>query len=108
MSETLARVQSLASRGEIRISAHGYDELAADDIFVSDVIAGVAAATVVEDYPKFARGPCVLVLQEDADGHPIHVVWGIPKDNAGPAVVVTAYRPDPARWSSNFLTRKRP
>ena len=53
MSDTLRRVQILASRGEVRISAHGYDELAADDIFVTDVIAGVPTAIVVEDYPNF-------------------------------------------------------
>jgi len=108
MSQTLTQVQFLASRGDIRISAHGYEELAADDIFVNDVIGGVAAAMVVEDYPQFVRGPCVLVLQKDADGRPIHVVWGIPKDHASPAVLVTAYRPDPARWSSDFLKRKEP
>jgi Domain of unknown function (DUF4258) len=107
MSETLRRVQILASRGEIRVSAHGYDELAADDIFVSDVIAGVSTAIVVEDYPDFVRGPCVLVLQRDAGGRPFHVVWGIPENRTGPAVVVTAYRPDPTRWSNDFLRRKR-
>jgi Domain of unknown function (DUF4258) len=105
MSDTLRRVQILASRDEVRISAHGYDELAADDIFVSDVIAGVPTAIVVEDYPNFARGPCVLVLQRDAGGRPFHVVWGIPENRTGPAVVVTAYRPDPTRWSNDFLRR---
>ena len=108
MSQTLSRVQALVDRGQVRISAHGYDELAADDIFIGDVIAGVAMAIVVEDYPHFVRGPCVLVLQKDDNGRPIHVVWGIPENGTGPAVVVTAYRPDPARWSSDFLKRKTP
>jgi Domain of unknown function (DUF4258) len=108
MSQILSRVQVLVDRGQVRISAHGYDELAADDIFIGDVIAGVAAAMVVEDYPDSARGPCVLVLQRDAEDRPVHVVWGIPGNRTAPAVVVTAYRPDPARWSSDFLRRKTP
>jgi hypothetical protein len=70
------------------------------------VIAGVVSALVVEDYPYFAHGPCVLVKQMDADGHPLHVLWGIPKSRTGPAVVVTACRPDATRWSDDFLKRK--
>lgn len=93
--------------GKIRISEDGYDELAEDDIRVRDVIGGVAECSLVEDYPSFGKGPSVLVLERDAKGDPIHVVWGIPRGHSGPAVVVTAYRPDPARWSDDFLERRR-
>ncbi len=106
MSKTLERVQELAGRGELRISAHGYDELAADNILASDAIATLARAVVVEDYPTYPKGPCVLVLQEDPAGLPIHVVWGIPKGKNSPGVLVTAYRPDPAEWDATFRRRR--
>ena len=106
MSETLDRVRMLVARGEVRISDHGYDELAEDGIVAKDAVAGVAAALIVEDYPNATRGPSVLVLQRDADGQPIHILWGIPAGKPGPAVVVTGYRPDPVRWSSDYLKRK--
>jgi len=106
MSTTLARIQGLARRGSIRISAHGYDELAEDGIFVTDILASLEAAVVVEDYPNAVLGPCVLVLQLDFDGRPIHVVWGIPRGQEEPATLVTAYRPDPGRWSADFVKRK--
>ncbi|ELP52665.1 hypothetical protein O53_4390 [Microcystis aeruginosa TAIHU98] len=48
----------------------------------------------------------MLVLQKDSQGKPVHVVWGIAKNTESPAVLVTAYRPDPARWSSDFTRRK--
>jgi hypothetical protein len=105
MSQTLIQVRELVARREVRVSDHGYDELAHDNIFVGDILAGVPEAAVVEDYPDFGKGPCVLVLQRDADGKPIHVVWGIAKHTTSPAVVVTAYRPDLNRWSNDFLRR---
>ena len=107
VSDTLERVRALAARGEVRVSAHGYDELAADDVEVRDVVGGLALAVVVEDYPEYSKGPCVLVLQRDRAGQPIHVVWGIPPERDAPAVVVTAYRPDPAKWDETWQRRRR-
>jgi len=62
----------------------------------------------IEDYPDRFRGRSVLALQHDADGHPIHVVWAIPVGERRPAVLVTAYRPDPNLWESGFKQRTRP
>jgi len=53
------------------------------------------------------KGASVLVLQTAADRQPVHVVWGIPKGYTNPAVLVTAYRPDPARWNTDFKKRKK-
>lgn len=107
MSETFERILQLVQAGSVRISEHGYDEMISDDILTRDVIGGVAAGVVVEDYPDYPKGACVLTLQKDRDGQPIHVVWGIPKNEIGPAVLVTAYRPDPERWEDDFRRRRR-
>jgi hypothetical protein len=106
MSQTLQLVIDLVAHQDVLISDHGYDELAEDGILITDVMAGVAHAVVVEDYPEYHKGPCVLVLQKDHEGKPLHVVWGIPKNAAAPAVVVTAYRPDAEQWTEDFMRRK--
>ena len=105
MSDTFHHIFELVQRGEIKISEHGYDEIAEEGLFVRDIVSDVSNGKLVEDYPDFTKGPCVLVLQQDGDGNPIHVVWGIPKGHVSPAVVITAYRPDPKRWTSNFMRR---
>ncbi len=105
MKETLRRVVTLVLAGEFRVSRHGFRELAADDIVLEDVLAGIGAAIVVEDYPDSRMEPSVLALQHDRNGRPIHVMWGVPKATGTPAILVTAYRPAPERWSTDFTRR---
>jgi hypothetical protein len=107
MSGTLARIRALISKGNVDVTLHGLRELAADDILLDDVMAGMDGAIAIEDYPAAQRGPSVLVLQRDRDDNPLHIVWGIPKGEDGPAVLITVYRPDPARWSADFKERRR-
>lgn len=106
MSRTLKQIIELVQRGEVRVSLHGYDELAADDILVHEAVDGISDAVVVEDYPDYYKGPAVLVLQKDYEGEAIHVLWGVAKDSLSPAVLVTAYRPDPERWRDGFTRRR--
>ena len=106
MSETLTQVKTLVARGEVKVSDHGYDELAADSILVRDLIDNAPGAELLEDYPNYPKGPCVLVLQYDSDLRPVHAVWGIPKGERTPAVLVTAYRPDPMKWTDDLRRRK--
>ena len=54
MSQTLLLFRKLVARQEVRISEHGYDELAADDILVDDII-------VVWGIPKHATSPAAVV-----------------------------------------------
>ena len=82
--------------------------MAADVILLEEVLAGIESAVVVEDYPASRKEPSVLVLQHDWSGRPIHVMWGVPKITGTPAVLVTAYRPIPERWSPDLMERKQP
>jgi hypothetical protein len=107
MSNHWQQFLALIDSGDVRISEHGYDALADDGLTVEELLAGVATAVVVEEYPEYPKGPAVLVLLRAADGGPIHAVWGVPRGYNRPVVLVTAYRPDPNRWDSTFTRRTR-
>ena len=47
MSQTLQLVIDLVARGEVSISEHGYEELAADGHLVRDIISGVQGAAII-------------------------------------------------------------
>lgn len=106
MSEIRDRVLELIQQRDIRISEHGYDELADDDITVREIISGSDKAFVIEEYPDYPKGQCVLVLQNDRACLSIHAVWGIPHGLSSHAVLVTAYWPDPEKWTNDFRRRK--
>jgi uncharacterized protein DUF4258 len=107
LTAILDQIRALVASGEVRVSLHGYEELAADNVAVRDIIEGLASAEAIEEYPNYPKGPCVLVLERDKANQPIHVVWGIPAGQSSPAVVVTAYRPDPAKWDETWGRRRK-
>jgi hypothetical protein len=106
MINTWDKIKTLIANGDIRISEHGYDELATDDLTVREIVEGSPVGIVIEEYPEYPKGPCFLIMLKDREGRPIHAVWGIPHGSISPAVLVTAYRPDPERWSDDFRRRK--
>ena len=100
-------IKKLIDRGDVRVSDHGYDELAADGLTVREIVMRSSEAIVLEEYPDYSKGPCVLTLLRGKEGQPIHVVWGIPRGSTDPAVLVTAYRPDPERWEDGYRRRRK-
>ena len=106
MSDTLTKIRAHVQAGRVRISEHGMQELSNDDISLAAITDGVEKAQVVEDYPDHSRGPCVLCLQCDDTERRIHVLWGLAARSPDVATIITAYRPDPARWTSDLMTRK--
>ena len=70
VSQTFIKVKKLILSGELRVSSHGYDEMAEDHIFIRDILSSIENGKVVEDYPEFGKGSCVLVLQTDRDANP--------------------------------------
>jgi hypothetical protein len=81
MSQTFQAILQLIERGEVRVSAHGYDELAEDGLFVRDVLVNIVDAVIVEDYPTIRR---------------VHVFWCFKATGkATPSMSCGAFRKTP-------------
>jgi len=70
----------------------------------ADVETVVMQGILVEDYPDDERGHSCLLLGTDVGARPVHVVCS-PKEDY--LAIITAYVPDPAQWSPDFLQRTR-
>lgn len=106
MSATFERVGRPVKSSNVRASRHAARRLLEFSIPIDDLLAGIAAAEVIEDDPDYHAGPSVLVLCWLDDGSPVHSVWGFEKGSDEPAVLVTVYRPNPDRWPIGFRKPK--
>ncbi len=102
MSELFRRIQTLVLAGDYLISDHAYEEMIEDGILPGNVVDGIVSSLAIESYPGRER---ILMLQHDVEERPIHVVWTIHAERHS-AVLVTAYRPSPRLWDSDFKRRK--
>ena len=51
-----------ARGGLIRISEHGYDKLAEDELTAREVLGCIPDAMIVEECPSYPKGACFLLL----------------------------------------------
>ena len=90
---------------EIIFTRHALIQMFEREIAPDAVREAVANGRLVEEYPSDTPYPSELLLAF-IDGRAIHVV--VAKDNsASRCYVVTAYPPDPERWSPDFTRRRR-
>lgn len=65
MSPTFDRVRALVRQDDWRASDHAIQRMAEQDIIGSELADRMEDGIVVEDYPSYHAGPCVLVLHYD-------------------------------------------
>jgi hypothetical protein len=100
----LDEVRVALNSRQYRISGHAVDEMLADALGERGILSATLAGEVIEDYPKAFPFPACLVLGRTPDDASVHAVWAFDRTSCY-AVLVTVYRPDPARWTADFRTR---
>ena len=100
----LADIQGAIAQQHYRVTVHAAFELAQDRIDETELLAATRNGEVIEDYLTLKPCPACLVLGRAFPGQPIHAVWAYAATDAR-AILVTAYRPDPDLWSTDFRQR---
>lgn len=81
--------------GHYRVTQHAQQEMVQDDYELDDVLAALANAITLENYPLHRRGPCCLLGGVAAQGRPVHIVC----TTANPMlIIITVYEPRPPKW----------
>jgi hypothetical protein len=106
LQSNIIQLHQAIDAGQVRITEHADDEMAADQLVLEDVFDSVMAGEMIEEYPTDHPLPSCLVYGLSKKGAHIHSVWAY-NQLSGRAVLVTVYRPDPDRWI-DWRTRKKP
>ena len=92
--------------GKILITDHADEEAEDDGLSFDEVYFSVVHGEIIEEYPTDRPYPSCLVYGDTFAGDPVHSVWAHNEAN-GFGVIITVYRPDPARWEPDRKTRRR-
>lgn len=63
----------------------------------------IETGEVIEDYPEDRRGHSCLIFARGLNERPVHVLCS-PKDDY--LAVITAYVPDPQKWTTDYRVRR--
>ena len=94
----IEELRMLCNDETIVVSQHCLKRIVERGIMLSEVKQAILRGEIIEDYPNDYPYPSCLVL-----GCGLHVVAGI---GDGYMWLITAYRPDPAKWESDMKTRR--
>lgn len=99
----LEQVRVAASK-RLLFLPHGIRQMSRPERMITTLEVEIVVTTgdLVEDYPEDVRGHSCLLLGFGEESRPIHVVCS-PKEDY--LAIITAYLPDPARWSPDFKRR---
>lgn len=102
----LEDVQAAVAAGRFRVTRHAVIEMGNDDVDLPELLDATRTGEAIEDYPTARPFPACLVLGHATLGS-LHAVWAYDAASTH-AMLVTVYRPDPAKWSLDFRQRVKP
>lgn len=103
MEITIEILQLLCVDKNIEMTRHVLDRCIKRGIKYGDIKNCLLSGEIIEHYPVDYPYPSCLVLGIAINSAKLHVVVGLSKDRIW---IITAYYPDPNKWSLDFRIRK--
>lgn len=105
MADSILDQVRQAAQGRLLFLPHAIRQMSRPDrmITAAELQKVAHTGTLLEDYPEDARGHSCLLLGFGEEGRAIHVVC-TPRPTY--LAIITAYLPDPEKWSSDFTKRR--
>ena len=79
------------------MTLHAHQEMAEEDVSVSELLTCLAHCTLLEDYREHKRGACCLVCGHAHTGPYLHVVC---TSELPELIIITVYEPKPPKWET--------
>jgi hypothetical protein len=102
-SEYLLEIRKAASQ-KILFLPHAIHQMSRVERMISAraVVQVIQKGEIIEDYPDDPRGHSCLLLGNDFEGSPIHIVCAV---KVNYLAIITAYRPIKEEWSADYKVR---
>lgn len=88
----------------IEYRVHATRRMFQRNINEDDVEFVVKNGEVIEHYEQDFPLSSLLIFGRNQEGHPLHIVVAVDSHNQK-IIVVTAYEPDPRKWTDDFSRR---
>jgi hypothetical protein len=99
----LKNIKEQAKNENLRLTQHGQQEIAKEDVKLSDLFEAIATSEILENYPEHQRGSCCLIYGTTKSGKNLHIVC---TTSLTTLIVITAYIPKPPKWITSTQRRK--
>ena len=96
-------LQNIYKNDEVYATIHVSEKIKERKIKMKDIRFAVMNGEITEQYPDDFSYPSCLILGSAPDGTPVHIVMSYEGNRSS---LITAYRPDPDKWSDDFKLRK--
>ncbi len=100
----LKKIKSYYNNDNVFASEHAIERCRERGIKIKDIKSCIFNGEIIEQYPDDYPFPSCLICGQSLSDKIIHVVVS---DEGTASRIITAYYPDPNRWSHDYKIRKR-